>query len=115
MPRWTESDLRAYEQRTHRPVAGLQDPQRQPNQRRQGQDRQLDKSTEGVAIRVSIISIRKRRCDEHDNLKTGAKPLVDAITYSLGFQSDDDRRLQWDYHQVIGKPEGTIVVISTNQ
>lgn len=92
-------------------VGALPDPQRQPDQRREGENRQLDKSTSGVAFRVVIISIRRKLVDAHDNIRSGAKPLADQITESLGFASDDNPRLQWCYHQIIGKPTGTIVLI----
>ena len=93
------------------PVAGLQDPQREPNQRRESQDRELDKSKEGLVFSITIISIRKRLVDAHDNLRTGAKPLVDQITRSLGFSGDDNPRLRWEYGQIIGSKEGTLVRI----
>lgn len=92
-------------------VDGLQNPKRQCNQRRQGQDCQLDKSKEGVAFRVVIISIRRKLADAHENFRQGCKPLVDRITESLGFAADDNPRLQWEYHQLIGKPVGTIIVV----
>lgn len=110
MPRWTEADYEQWKQKRSA-VAGLQDPKREPDQRSKIQDRQLEKGPKRMAIRVSIISVRKRFVDEHDNLRTGAKPLVDAITTSLGFTSDNDPRLHWEYGQVLGTKAGTIVKI----
>lgn len=92
-------------------LAGLSHPQRQPDQRREGQDRELAAGPGGLGYRVTIISLRKRLVDAHDNLRTGAKPLVDAITATLGFASDDDPRLTWAYAQLIDDSEGTIVRI----
>lgn len=106
-PNATPSTLRA----NGYPVAGLQDPKREPDQRREGQDHQLDKSTSGVGYRIAIISLRRRLADGHDNLRTGAKPLVDAITKTLGFASDDNPRLTWEYGQIVSGSEGTIVKI----
>lgn len=96
------------------PVAGLPDSQRQSDQRREGQDRQLDKGTAGVEYRITIVSFRRRLVDRHDNLPTGCKPLCDQITASLGFASDDNPRLHWEYQQMktAGKP-GTLVKIDT--
>ncbi len=92
-------------------VAGLQNPQRQPNQRSQGEDRQLEKSTRGVGYRITLVSLRSKLVDAHDNLRTGCKPLVDALTASLGFASDDNPRLEWMYAQAVCANEGTIVKI----
>lgn len=65
-----------------------------------------------MAFRVSLIVVCRRRMDEHDNLRAACKPLVDAITESLGFSSDDDPRLQWNYDQLVAKGRvGTIVRI----
>lgn len=92
-------------------VAGIPDPERQSRERCEGQDCQLEAGSRGVGYRVTIVSVRKRTVDAHDNLRTGAKPLVDAITRSLGFHSDDDPRLVWEYGQVLGTRGGTIVKI----
>lgn len=93
------------------PVAGLSNPIREQDRRRQGEDRQLDKSKEGVCYCVTIISIRSRLVDQHDNLRTGCKPLVDLITNYLGFANDDNPRLLWRYGQVLSQTKGTVVVI----
>lgn len=93
------------------PVVGLPDTQRQPDQRSEKQVGKLEKGSESVGYRVTLISIRSKRVDAHDNLRTGAKPLVDAITRSLGFTTDDTDKLEWNYHQIIGEPRGTMVLI----
>lgn len=90
----------------------LQNPIRKQDQRRKVEDSKLEKCTPSLAVRVSILSLRRRKVDEHDNLRTGAKPLVDAITASLGLLGDDDPRVEWEYGQVITSgQEGTIVKI----
>lgn len=91
----------------------LANSQRQPNERGRSQDPRVEESPAGLGYRVTIISMRRRRVDGHDNLRTGAKPLVDCITSTLGFASDDDPRLEWCYEQLTtGGPEGTAVLIS---
>lgn len=92
-------------------MAGLPDPKRERSKPRQNKDPELEKSTRGVGYRVTIVSVRKRFIDAHDNLRTGSKALVDAITRTLGFSSDDNPRLQWEYGQVLGTKCGTIVKI----
>lgn len=92
-------------------MGALPDPKRKPDQRRKSQDRQLEEGEASVGFRIVIISCRSRMADIHDNLRQGAKPLVDAICHSLGFASDSDPRLQWEYRQITGKPYGTIVLI----
>lgn len=110
MPRWTEADYERWKQKRSA-VARLQDPKRESDQRSKSKDRQLDKSKSGVGYSITIISLRKRLVDQHDNLRTGCKPLVDAITRSLGFSADDNPRLLWKYAQAIADGEGTIVKI----
>lgn len=90
----------------------LPDPKREPDLGRRSEDRQLEKGTQGMGCRVEIISLRTKLVDGHDNLRTGAKALVDAITRSLGFYSDDNPRLTWEYAQAISDKPGTIVRIS---
>lgn len=64
-----------------------------------------------VAIVVTITSYRHRELDE-DNLIAGCKPLRDAIASSLALD-DADKRLQFEYRQVVTTgTTGTHVVIS---
>lgn len=95
-------------------LATVDNPQRQSNQRRESQDRCVESSENSLGYCVTIISFRKRLVDGHDNLRTGAKPLVDQITEWLGFASDDNQRLTWQYSQVRtdGEP-GTLVVVQS--
>lgn len=94
------------------PLVGLPDSQRKSNQRSQSKDPKLDKSSNSVGYCIAIISCRKKLVDAHDNLRTGAKPLVDAITASLGFASDNNSRLAWEYGQLVSNDQGTIVKIT---
>lgn len=97
-------------------LATMDNPKRQPHQRRESENRCVESSEGSVGYCVTIISFRKRLVDGHDNLRTGAKPLVDQITEWLGFASDDNPRLTWQYSQVRtdGEP-GTLVVVQSNQ
>lgn len=97
------------------PVVGaVQNPQRPPVPKRsQSQNRGLESGESCVGYRVGIVSVRRRRTDDHDHLRSGARPLVDAITRTLGFRSDDDPRLHWEYCQMLTEgDEGTIVRIT---
>jgi hypothetical protein len=93
-------------------LAPLSHPVRQPDKRSQSENRGVEKGKGGVGYSVAIISCRERLCDEHDNLRTGAKPLVDSITESLGLKDDADKRISWEYGQVKSGNEGTIVRIT---
>ena len=69
------------------------------------------RSKKRVVIVVAIISYRRRELDE-TNLIAGAKPIQDCIAASLGVD-DRDRRIKWEFRQVIGEgPEGTLVMIN---
>lgn len=92
-------------------VARLPDPERKQNQRSQSEAGKLESGEERMAFCISIISLRSRLVDEHDNLRTGAKPLVDSITESLGFDNDNHPGLIWRYGQVLSQTKGTVVVI----
>lgn len=85
---------------------------RESGRGREGQDSELGSRPKSLGYCVTIISCRRRLVDEHDNLRTGAKPLIDYITASLGFASDGDKRLKWNYEQFRTDGEqGTIVKI----
>lgn len=92
-------------------LGGLRHPERKPDKRGEVEDSELAESPRGVGFRIVIISLRAKLADVHDNLRQGAKPLVDAICNSLGFASDSDPRLVWEYHRVAGQPHGTIILI----
>lgn len=93
-------------------VGAVENPKRQPNQRSEEENRGLVPVQTRLGYRVTIISLRKRLVDGHDNLRTGAKPLVDRITDFLGFRDDSDSALSWEYAQVkTTGQEGTVVVI----
>lgn len=65
----------------------------------------------GVAVIVTIVSFRSKEIDD-DNLTSGAKCLRDCIARSLALD-DGDKRIKWEYDQVItkGKP-GTQVSLT---
>jgi hypothetical protein len=75
------------------------------------QDRELESGKGGLGYRVTFYVHSRRKMDGHDNLRSALKPLVDTITSHLGFKSDDDERLEWEYHQIIAKEEGVLVKI----
>lgn len=68
------------------------------------------KSSVARRLTVHIVSFRGRLLDS-DNFTAGAKPLRDAVSKTLGVD-DADRFVDWNYHQIIGKPFGTLVLIS---
>lgn len=108
-PNACESFLRLNSSDALGPVA---DPKREPDKRGEGKDRGLVGGQARVGYCVTIVSFRRRLVDAHDNLRTGAKPLVDRITETLGFRSDDDPALTWQYVQLrTAGPEGTLVVV----
>lgn len=92
-------------------LGAVSNPKRESDKRRQSQDLQLVKSEASVVYRVSIISIRRKLVDAHDNLRAGAKPLVDAICASIGID-DGSNRISFEYGQVLGTDVGTIVRIA---
>jgi hypothetical protein len=94
-------------------VAELVRAQPKPNQRRASQNPGVDCRAALVGYGIFIISYRTRLLDSHDNLRTAHKALVDRITESLGFRSDNDPRLQWSYEQVkSASATGTHVLIT---
>lgn len=63
-----------------------------------------------LAVVVTIIRVGYKEFDE-DNLIAGAKPLRDAIAASLRVD-DADKRIRWQYRQIIDAGRtGTIVKI----
>lgn len=91
------------------PVARLGGSGTKPAGRSEGQNKEVEASKTG--FRCSIVSFRAKPLDEHDNLRFAHKALVDRITEWLGFKSDSDPRLEWEYHQIISKVRGTLVNI----
>lgn len=64
----------------------------------------------GVEVCVLIIGVRQRPLDD-DNFQAGCKNLRDSIAASLGCD-DGDKRLLWQYAQVVtAGNEGTVVLI----
>lgn len=95
-----------------KPVAGLDSPKPE-QERRKIKAGRMERSKKSVAIVVTIVSYRRRRLDGFDNLRFAHKPLVDRITETLGFASDDDPRLRFECEQVITEGKtGTQVLIT---
>ncbi len=66
---------------------------------------------EGMVIRVELISLRRRLCDD-DNDIAGKKPLRDEIAKTIGLD-DGDPAIRWEYAQVLTKGSvGTLVKIT---
>jgi hypothetical protein len=64
---------------------------------------------------ITLTQHRRKLLDGHDNEAYALKPTVDFITKWLGFKSDSDPRLHWEYHQVkTTGNEGTQVLICEN-
>lgn len=97
-----------------RAMGAMENPQRKPDQRGESKDCGMVAGPKGVGYCITIISMRRRLVDAHDNLRTGAKPLVDRIAAWLGYRDDSDAALHWQYEQLrTTGPEGVIVCIST--
>lgn len=95
------------------PVAGLRSEVTQPNKRCEGEDSGVGKREKGIRYCIALTTFRRRTLDSHDNSRMACKPLVDIITESLGFTSDDCPELTWEYHQVITRgATGTQILIS---
>ena len=93
-------------------VAGLHPKESEPNQRREGKDSQLESGQECRGFCIKLIQFRRRLLDTHDNARASLKAVVDRITERLGFRSDDDRRLEWQYGQFrTDGAEGVLVMI----
>lgn len=84
------------------------------HQRSEVENKELVQRQEGVAFCITIIVFGRKLMDKHDNLKSSVKPIVDSITAELGFRSDDDPLLHWQYGQVATDAEtGCLVTIET--
>ena len=59
--------------------------------------------------RVTIITVRRRELDD-DGLIGGCKGLRDAIAAHFGID-DSKKHFDFEYHQVISKTQGTLVLI----
>jgi hypothetical protein len=94
-------------------VARLRAEKPQSDQRSEGQDRELEQGKESFSYRITISVFRKRLLDNHDNARSALKPIVDLITTTLGFASDDCPELEWEYHQIkTSGSQGTLILIS---
>jgi len=93
-------------------LAGLRAAVAKPRQRREGENRGVESGGAGMAYRVTLIQCRRRLLDSHDNARAACKKTVDLICEWLGFTSDADPRLTWDYaqHKTAGR-QGVVVII----
>lgn len=62
-------------------------------------------------LEITVTRIGKRRMDEHDNLATSAKYVVDGIAKAIGIDDGDVSKIKWVYKQEIGKAYGCKVSI----
>lgn len=53
----------------------------------------------GVAIRVTIIVLRKRLCDDDNSQSGGTKALRDAIAETFGVDDGDTKQIRFEYGQ----------------
>ena len=91
------------------PVRAVQAKVTKPDQGSEGQNPELEAGETGVEkFRVTLIVLSKRRMDSHDNLPFSLKPIVDAITQSLGCH--DDSKIEWEYAQAITSGQQGVVV-----
>ena len=108
-----EQQIANEDKNKHVVVAGLQAQVSEPYHRQAlvGGAGQPHGGKSGVVVRVTIVAVRKRLLDSHDNAKSACKSLVDAISASLGI-ADNDPRVAWEISQVETKgSEGTMVKI----
>ncbi len=95
-----------------RPLGPVETGKPKQGERGESADSKLVESPPSVGYCVTLIVCGRRRMDQHDNLRAACKPLVDAITKSLGFASDDTPLLEWRYDQITGPGQtGCIVKI----
>lgn len=96
----------------YRPVDSVQTKKPKPDTRREGQDRPMEGGPGRRGFRIQLVCLRRRLLDSHDNLPMCLKPIVDRITFRLGFDNDADPLLQWSYSQArtMGH-EGVVILI----
>jgi hypothetical protein len=96
-------------------AAGLSTKESKSNDGIKSEDKSVERKQESVEFCITIICFRKRLLDSHDNLASSCKPLVDRITEWLGFNSDDNKLLSWNYAQIKTRGKvGVIVKIDEN-
>jgi hypothetical protein len=92
-------------------VGPMETPQSKPTASKMGvgevdQKRKSRKS--GVVCCVKIIACLRFELDP-DNLIAGCKPIRDCVATSLGVD-DRDKRVRWEYGQIIGTGEEGVIV-----
>ena len=89
------------------PVRTVQAKVAQSDHGGEGQNPELEKGEARVAYRVSLVVLRRRLMDSHDNLPFSLKPIADAIAESLG---RDDKDITWEYGQQKTEGQQGVVV-----
>lgn len=54
--------------------------------------------TAALPVTVRLVRLSAGRLDEHDNLRSALKPIVDGCADRLGVK-DNDPRIRWEYAQ----------------
>lgn len=109
---YAKNHPKALAHRQDKPVAGLRSKEPESDQRGKGQDRRVETSAGGIQYRVAFTVYRKRLLDGGDNDRSALKATRDSVADFLGFASDNDPRLIWEYHQIKASRDlGTHVLI----
>jgi len=58
---------------------------------------------------VTIVQLRRRLLDDHDNLRASLKAFVDGIAEIVGIK-DNDPRVVWEYGQMVTSGEEGVLV-----
>ena len=75
-----------------------------------------EKTEISLPCKITVIRIAPRFLDEHDNLRTSLKFIVDAISENItgikqAGRADDIEGIEWAYDQRKGKPKEYLVEI----
>ena len=81
-----------------------------PKRRRESENRGVETAAPSPRLCITLVQYRRKLLDGHDSLAFAVKPTVDLITEHLGFTSDSDPRLRWQYGQVETKGKEGIMV-----
>lgn len=109
MPNWTQDQYNEWLSKKLPRVGALENPQHPkstPALERHSTSKQSGKN--GVEYLVSIIGFRHRILDS-DNFTSGAKPLRDAISETIGID-DGSERIRFEYDQVHTTGEEGVLV-----
>lgn len=93
------------------PVREMETKKSKSHQGRAGQNSDVASGQGRGGFRIQLIQLRRRLLDGHDNMRSACKPAVDRITHRLGFTSDNDERIVWEYHQLRTAGEEQLLVV----